>query len=651
MLDSTRPNAVAVDTSNSPFARLKPVPLTAVTLTDEFWAPRRRINREVTIPSQYRLLEETGRLDNFRRAAGQKAIPFQGRFFNDSDVYKWLESASWTLATDHDPGLAAMAGTVVDLISAAQSPDGYLNTYFAFERAAERWTNVRDMHELYCAGHLIQAAVAHHRATGSDRLLTVARRLADHIDSVFGPPEAGKRPTAPGHPEVEMALVELARTLGEPRYRQLAQFLVDNRGRGLIGGHEYHIDHRPLREMDRLAGHAVRALYLCGGAADLCAESGEAALRMALDRLWNRMVARQIYVTGGLGARHDGEAFGDDYELPNARAYTETCAAIASVMWSWRMLALDGDARYADLLEMTLYNAVLPGLSLDGLAYFYVNPLADWGPAYGRRRQWFDCACCPPNIARLLAYLPSLFYSLSTEGVWLHLYAEGTARFDLPGGRMVTLIQHTHYPWDGEVTVDVEAEGPLSLFMRIPAWCDAGARLEINGRPFAGTLIAGSYAELRRTWRPGDRVCLTLPMPVRRVECHPYVADNAGQVALLRGPLLYCVEGADNPGLDLRDLLLPAGGGFSIAFQPDLLGGVVTLRGPAAVVPPSDDWDGRLYRIMRSGGQEPAGTIVLDCVELVAIPYNVWANRQPGPMQVWLRTEPVQGNRGDLPCI
>ena len=541
-----------------------------------------------------------------------------------------------------------MVDTVIDLISAAQQPDGYLDTYFSFERAAERWTNVRDMHELYCAGHLIQAAVAHHRATGSDRLLNVARRLADHIDTVFGPPEEGKRPTAPGHPEVEMALVELARAAGEPRYRRLAQLFVDNRGRGLIGGHAYHVDHQPLREMDRLAGHAVRALYLCAGAADLCAESGEESLRTALDRLWRHMVARQIYVNGGLGARHDGEAFGDDYELPNARAYTETCAAIAGVMWSWRMLALDGDARYADLIETTLYNAFLPGLSLDGLAYFYVNPLADYGPAYGRRQPWFDCACCPPNIARLLAYLPSLFYSLSAEGVWLHLYAEGAARLQMAGGRTVTLTQHTRYPWDGEVVVEVEAEGPFSLFVRIPAWCDTGAALEINGQPFAGplkgisvALVAGSYAEIRRTWRPGDRVRLSLPMPVRRVECHPYVADNAGQVALQRGPLLYCVEGADNPGLDPRDLVLPAGGEFSDAFQPDLLGGVVVLRGPAAVVPPGDGWEGCLYRTAQPGGQEPAGPGVSDRVDLAAIPYYAWANRQPGPMQVWLRTEAV----------
>ena len=639
MPDSTRPAAIVVDTSASPHARLKPVPLPAVVLTDGFWAPRLRTNREVTIPSQYRLLEETGRLANFTRAAGRREIPFKGRFFNDSDVYKWLEAAAWALvANPESPELASMVDAAIDLISAAQEPNGYLDTYFTFERAAERWTNVRDMHELYCGGHLMQAAVAHHRATGSNRLLEVACRLADHIDTVFGPPEAGKRPTAPGHPEVEMALVELARAAGESRYRRLAQFFVDNRGRGLIGGHAYHVDHQPLREMDRLAGHAVRALYLCAGAADLYAESGEEDLGRALDRLWSNMAARQVYVSGGLGARHDGEAFGDDYELPNVRAYTETCAAIAGVMWGWRMLALKGDARYADLMETMLCNAVLPGLSLDGLAYFYVNPLADYGPAYSRRQPWFDCACCPPNIARLLGYLPSLFYSLSAEGVWLHLYAEGTARFQMAGGQTVTLSQHTRYPWDGEVVVEVEAEGPFSLFVRIPAWCGAGAALEVNGEPFGGALVAGSYAEVRRAWRPGDRIRLSLPMPVRRVECHPYVADNAGQVALLRGPLLYCVEGADNPGLELRDLVLPAGGELE-AFQADLLGGVVALRGPAVLVPPVGGWDDCLYRVVQPGGHGPARASMPDRVELTAIPYYAWANRQPGPMQVWLRAE------------
>ncbi len=656
--------AVIVDTSRSPHARLRPVPLTAVTLADDFWAERRRVNREVTLPSQYHLLEETGRIDNFRRAAGKVDVPFQGRYYNDSDVYKWLEAISWTLATGADRALAEMAGAVIAEIAGAQQPDGYLNTYFVRDRAVERWTNLRDKHELYCAGHLIQAAVAHHRATGEDRLLHVARCLADHICGLFGPQEEGKRAATPGHPEIEMALVELARETGEQKYLRQALFFLDARGRGLIGGSAYHQDHQPFRELERMAGHAVRAVYLSAGAADLCAEMGEPALRHALDRLWRNMTARQMYVSGSIGSRYEGEAFGEDYELPNERAYAETCAAIGSVMWNWRMLQLSGSACYADVLENTLYNGVLPGLSLDGGAYFYQNPLA--GDGRHRRQPWFGCACCPPNVARLLASLPGYLYSLSrskiaprglsnprfwpgsgdpgraeldlqslsTGGLWVHLYAQGAARIPLHDGRTLSLTQHTRYPWDGEVVIEVGGVGDLSLWLRIPAWCEEGATLKINGRPFTGTLAPGSYAEIHRTWRPGDTVRLNLPMPVRRVECHPYVTENAGRVALARGPILYCVEQADNPGLDLRDVLLPTGVDFAATFRPDLLGGVVVLCGQAEVVPPHDAWENRLYRAPLPRLQKPRGR----SVEVTAIPYYAWANREPGPMQVWLRT-------------
>jgi DUF1680 family protein len=633
MRDQTRPSAVVVDTSRSRHARLRPVPLTAVTLADAFWAPRRRVNHEVTLPSQFRQIEETGRIDNFRRAAGGKEVPFQGLFFNDSDVYKWLEAAAWTLATDADPALAGMAEAAITAIADAQQPDGYLNTYFMFDRAAERWSDLGKMHELYCAGHLFQAAVAYHRGTGGDRLLQVACRLADHICDVFVPQEEGKRPGTGGHPEIEMALVELARATGEPKYRQQARFFLDARGHGLLDGNPYLQDHKPFRELDRMAGHAVRAVYLNAGAADLYAETGEAALRDALDHLWHNMTTRQMYVSGGIGSRYKGEAFGKDYELPNARAYAETCAAIGSVMWNWRMLALDGDARYADLIETALYNGVLSGLALDGQSYFYVNPLADDGSH--RRQLWFGCACCPPNVARLLASLPGYFYTVSDEGIWAHLYAEGAARISLADGRTVGLTQHTRYPWDGDVAIEVEGEGTFTLFLRVPAWCEEGATLEVNGRPLAGALAPGAYAEVRRAWDSGDVVRLNLPMPVRRIQCHPYVAANAGRVALMRGPLLYCVEGVDNPGLDPRDILLPADVEFATPFRADLLGGVVVLRGPAKVGPPDEGWADRLYRTARPHMGKPQGRAA---VEVTAIPYYAWANREPGPMQVWLRS-------------
>ncbi len=635
---------VVVDTSGSPYARLRPVPVNAVNLADSFWAPRWRLNRDVTIPTQYQLLEETGRIDNFRRAAGKVHKPFQGYYYNDSDVYKWLEACAWTLASEPVPAIQEMADAVIAEIIAAQEPNGYLNTHFTFEKAGERWTNLRDMHELYCAGHLIQAAIAHQRmlmdssrrgaaAQGEPQssLLRAALRLADHICQVFGPPETGKRPGTCGHPEIEMALVELARLTGEERYRAQAQYFLDARGHGLIGGSPYHQDHKPFREFDRMDGHAVRALYLNCGAADLYAEAGEKALRAALDRQWANMVERQLYVTAGAGSRWDGEAFGSDYELPNARAYAETCAAIALIMWAWRMLALDGHACYSDLMETALYNGFLAGVGLDGKSYFYVNPLADDGAH--RRQPWYSCACCPPNIARIIASLPGYFYSVSPESIWVHLYAASSARLALPDGRQVSLRQETRYPWEGEVAITVQGEGEFSLRLRIPGWCENGATLRVAGRPWEAPLTPGSYAEVRCTWRAGDAVVLSLPMPVRCVQSHPYALENTGRVALMRGPLVYCLEGVDHPGVELRDVILPGEARLSTEFRPDLLNGVVVLRGPARVVPPDSGWEHRLYRtVPESPGRSREMT-----TEITAIPYYAWANREPGQMQVWVR--------------
>ena len=623
--------AVVVDTTASRFARLRPVPMSAVWLQDAFWQPRREINRRRTLPSQHQQCEQTGRIDNFRRAAGKKEGPFQGIFFNDSDVYKWLEAAAWTLAGDEDPELRRLVDSTIDEIAAAQQPDGYLNTYFMFDKASQRWTNLKDMHELYCAGHLIQAAVAHHRATGDERLLNVARRFADLICATFGPVEQGKRLGACGHEEIEMALAELGRDTGEDRYLKQAQFFVDVRGRGAAGGQAYHQDHKPFRELDRMVGHAVRAVYLNCGAADVCTEMGDPALRMALDRLWDNMVHRQLYINGGIGSRHEGEAFGKDYELPNERAYTETCAAIGSIMWNWRMLLLSGEARFADLMELSLYNGVLSGLSLDGQSYFYQNPLADDGSH--RRQAWFGCACCPPNIARLLASMPGYFYSVSKEGIWAHLYAQHEARVTLPGGRTVDLHQRTGYPWDGRISIEVKTARTFALMLRIPGWAQRGVQLKVNGRTTETSVLPGSYAAIRRDWKAGDVVELNLPMDARRVQCHPYAMENAGRVALMRGPLLYCVEEADNPGVDPRDVVLPAEAIFSEAFESELLGGVVVLRVNGRIEPPDAAWSGRLYR--------PAGEAVTSegrAAEVTLIPYYAWANRTAGRMQVWLRT-------------
>ncbi len=627
-----------VDTSASPHARLRPLPLADVRLSDGFWEPRRRINRRETLPSQYEHLEETGRLDNFRRASGKIAVPFRGLYFNDSDVYKWLEAASWSLATDPDPDLERMVDAAITEIADAQRPDGYLNTYFTFERAHERWTDF-DLHEMYCAGHLIQAAVAHFRATGARRLLDVAVRFADHICHLFGPEEEGKRPAVDGHEEIEMALVELFRATGDRRYLYQARYFVDARGHGLLGepygrfDPSYSQDHEPLRDQREVVGHAVRALYLYCGATDVYAEIGEPDLLDALRRLWRNMTTKRMYVSGGLGSRYEGEAFGGDYELPNERAYAETCAAIAGVMWNWRLLLVSGEARYADLMEHTLYNAVLPGISLDGRRYFYQNPLADDGTH--RRRPWFGCACCPPNVARLLASLPGYIYCTSDDAVWVHLYAEGTAAVDL-GDHAVRLAQRTDYPWDGNVEISVEeGGGEFGLMLRVPSWCEEGCTPVVNGEAMDASFPPGSYAKVRRLWRAGDTVRLDLPMPVRRLESHPHVVENAGRVALARGPLLYCVERADNPGLDPRDLVLPAYSNPLVRFDPQLLGGVTVLDARAEVLVPEEAWKDRLYRTARpqpDGGQEAGSTT------LRAVPLYAWANREPGAMRVWLRS-------------
>jgi uncharacterized protein len=631
--------AVIVDTSSSPFARLRPVAIGAITIDDAFWSPRMRTNRESTLPSQHRLLRETGRIDNLLRAAGTLNGEFQGRVFNDSDVYKWLEAASWAMAgtPEADPELIAMVDEAISAVADAQCADGYLNSYFTGERADQRWTDF-DLHEMYCAGHLFQAAVAHHRATGSTRLLDVATRFADHIDATFGA-EPGKRVGTDGHPEVEMALVELARETGERRYVDLARFLVDVRGHGVLGdafgrfGPDYHQDHLPFRDLNEIVGHAVRAVYLNAGVADLYVETGESALLDALHRLWQSMMTRKMYISGGIGSRYEGESFGEDYELPNALAYTETCAAIGSMMWNWRMLSIEGDACYADLLELALYNAMLPGVSLDGETYFYQNPLADEGNH--RRQVWFGTACCPPNVARTLASLSGYFYSVSDEGVWVHTYAASTARISLADGRLVELRQETRYPWDGEIAVQIGGEGEFSLMLRIPGWCEQGATVTVNGLPLPNSLVPGSYAEVRRDWRPGDTLCLSLPMPVRRIESHPYVVENTDGVALMRGPLLYCVEQIDNPATPLNDIELPDEAPFQTEFRPDLLGGVVAITADARLNPPDDSWSTALYR----RAQVDSGATDRERVSLTAIPYHTWANREPGPMRVWLRRD------------
>jgi DUF1680 family protein len=617
--------ANVVDTTASPYARLRPVPVSAVRLEDDFWAPRIERLRQVTLPTQYEQMEETGRLDNFRRAAGKLSGDFQGIYFNDSDVYKWVEAVAWTLAYQPHAQLEALLEAVIADIAAAQGEDGYLNTYFTFERAGERWSNLRDMHELYCAGHLFQAAVAHHRATGRDTLLQVARRFADYIISVFNP--QGRQGTC-GHPEIEMALVELYRATGERRYLEQAQFFLDQRGRGLLGGDPNLQDHLPFRELSTMTGHAVRALYLNCGATDLLLETGEEALRAALERLWENLTQRRMYVTGGCGARAAGEAFGEDYELPNRTAYAETCAAIANVMWNWRLLLLTGQARYTEVMELALYNGALAGLALDGRHYFYVNPLASRGEH--RRQAWFPCACCPPNIARLLAALPGYLYSTSPAGLWVHLYADGC--LNVATEAFSTRLCLSKAAPGLEIILWPGAAQTFSLFLRIPAWARQ-ASLAVNEKPVAVDAAAGTYAELRREWQDGDRVQVTWSEEPQFLEGHPWVEATGSRVALRRGPFIYCWEQADNPGFDVWDLAVDPSARLEAEARPDLLEGVWVVRG-AGLATDTRAWQPNLYLPLGQGAGAPRP------VRWVAIPYFAWANREPGPMQVWCRLAP-----------
>ncbi|HET7769714.1 MAG TPA: beta-L-arabinofuranosidase domain-containing protein, partial [Chloroflexota bacterium] len=475
-----------------------------------------------------------------------------------------------------------------------------------FEKAPQRWDNLARMHQLYLAGHLIQGAVAHHRATGKTTLLDVATRFADLICATFTPASPG----TDGHEEIELALAELYRHTGERRHLDQALFFLDLRGRTppVLDGSEYLQDHLPVRAQREIVGHAVRATYLAIGMADTYAETGDPGLWSAVRALWDSAFERKAYVTGGLGARRQGEAFGDDYELPNDTAYAETCAAIGGFLWNWRMLHLDPDttsrARYADWMEIALYNGILSGLSLDGTHYFYPNPLANDGSH--RRTEWFSTACCPPNVARLLLSLPGYIAGLSDDAFWLHHFLPGDLRI-ARGEREVHARIETDYPWGERVRLEITRLSRPSvraaLNVRIPHWCE-GATLHVNGAPAHVAAPAGRYASLAREWRQGDVFELHLPLTPRRIHSPPQVAANAGRVALARGPLVYCAEGVDNPGVDLASAPVPATAALSARPQTLLgLGPIVTLQ---------------------------AG-------DLTAIPYHLWAHRAPGPMHVWLR--------------
>jgi DUF1680 family protein len=572
--------------------------------------------------------------------------------FGDHSPAAWIESASLAIATHPDPAMEALIEQVIERIIAAQQPDGYLNTQFIVTQPEMKWKNLRDFHELFCAGHMIEAAVAHHQATGSRRFLDALCRYADRIDATFGP-EPGKLPGYDGHPEIEIALLRLYRATGEERYRRLARFFVEERGQARPGQpmyfkveaaargekpedfwaktYEYCQAHAPVREQEKVVGHAVRAMYLYSAVAELAHEYDDPTLLAACDRLWENLIGRRMYLTGGIGPSRHNEGFTEDYDLPDESAYAETCAAIGLIFWNHRLLQFAGSRKYADVLERALYNGFLSGVSLDGKRFFYENPLASSGDHH--RQEWFACPCCPPNLSRTLASVGEYFYSEGPQAVWVHLYAQGAVQAQVEGDALPLRLE-TRYPWDGDIRVHVEAEQPraFTLHLRIPGWCE-GFQAWLNGAPLAAQAEENGYLAIQRAWQPGDEVRLLLEMPVQVVWANPAVRQLEGRVALQRGPLVYCLEGVDHEGIALDRISINPGavqaGRFTTEYCPDLLGGVTVLRGPARRIT-SGGWDDRLYSTRRP---------VTEAVTVTAVPYYAWENRAPGEMRVWFRAE------------
>lgn len=610
---------------------VRPVPASAVE-AEGFWSERIDRVHRVTIPHIFEQCERTGRIENFEVAARRRPGGHQGYVFNDSDVYKLIEGVAGVLAVRPDPALESRVDALIASIAAAQEPDGYLYTSRTILDPAhmplggkERWSDMAHGHELYCAGHLYEAAVAYHQVTGKRALLDVALRNAELVRRVFGP---GKNPHPCGHPEIELALVRLADHTGRREFLELAAFFLDTRGRleGRVAFGEYAQDHLPLSQQTEIVGHAVRGAYLFAGLTDVGLRTGDRERIDASQRLWHDMVSTKLSLTGGVGSRAANEGFGSPFELPNADAYNETCAAIAVAMWSHRLFLARAHAEHADLVERVIYNAFHSGWGLSGDRFFYPNPLASPG---AERAGWFKCACCPPNVCRFVPSIPGMAYARSERELYVVQFIAGRAEVPLAAGPVV-VTQRTEYPWQGVVTIQVEpaAVQPFDLLVRIPGWARGQAApgglyrftdpeppqptIAVNGTPITRTTERG-FVRLSREWKPGDTVTLDLPMPPRRVQADPRVAACRGYVALQRGPMVYAVEGLDHPGHEPTSLVLdPAP--LAQEHRPGLLGGVTVLTGRA-----------------RTGPTD---------APLMAIPYYAWANRGRTPMAVWLAAPP-----------
>lgn len=624
-------------TYSHPDAPVREVPFTQVHISDGFWSPRIQTNRTVSIPSAFKECENNGRFDNFALAGGLIKGEHKGDFsFDDTDPYKIIEGASYSLAVEYDAKLDAYLDSVINLIAAAQEPDGYLTTCVTNKCTrlsgwwgTHRWEKINS-HELYNSGHLYEAAVAHYRATGKRSLLDVAIRNADLVCQVFGP-EEGKKHVPSGHPIVEMALAKLYKVTGDEKYLNMAKYFVEETGRGTDGHRlsEYSQDHKPILDQDEIVGHAVRAGYLFSGVADVASLTNDTTYFNALTRIWDNMASRKLYITGGIGSRAQGEGFGPDYELNNHTAYCETCAAIANVYWNYRMFLATGDAKYADVYERALYNGVISGVSLSGDKFFYDNPLESMGQH--ERQRWFGCACCPGNVTRFMASIPNYMYAVQADDVLVNLYIQSDADIKTENNE-VKISQTTEYPWNGNVkmTVSPANEAEFALRLRIPGWAtDApvpsdlysfvdGAKsdyvVKVNGKKVS-PLSGDGYATISRVWKPGDEVELELPMEVRRIRANENVVDDRGKLAIQRGPVVYCLESHDQADGSVFDKYIPSTADFKALYEPELLNGVMTLAATAKKLLP----DGQTAD-----------------VPVKAIPYATWCNRGPASMAVWI---------------
>ncbi|MGK7394742.1 MAG: glycoside hydrolase family 127 protein [Candidatus Cyclobacteriaceae bacterium M3_2C_046] len=618
--------------------QIKPVPFIRVHINNGFWYPRLEANRKITLPTDFDKCETTGRIDNFARAAGRSKGPHQGRRYDDSDVFKVMEGAAYSLALKPDPQLDNYLDSLIQLVGLAQEPDGYLYTMrtvgpISRDAGQERWSYLRHSHELYNVGHMYEAAAAHYQATGKDHFLQIALKNAHLIDSLFGPEDIRD---IPGHEEIELGLVKLFRVTGDQQYLDLAKFFIDERGqannRELYG--EYHQDHLPVRQQKEAVGHAVRAGYLYAAMADVAALSGDTTYIPALHNIWNSIVAKRMYITGGIGSRRQGESLGDDFELPNQSAYNETCAAIANALWQHRLFLLTGEAKYMDVFERILYNGFLSGVSINGDEFFYVNPLKsdgvyDFNFGAATRKPWFTTACCPTNVVRFMPSLPGFIYAQKNQEVFVNLFTQNQARLEI-NGKQVIIDQKTDYPWSGDVMMEIDPESRLSftLHIRIPGWArnqpvptdlydyqdeqQASFIVQVNQEQEITAHDQG-FVSFTRDWQAGDQVSIHLDMPIRRITSHSKVTENRNRVAIERGPLVYCREGAVNQNA-FFEIMLPDSASFKTNY-PEEPGVFLVLEG-TGFEKIKDDWSP---------------------VQINLIPYYAWSHAGPSKMEVWIK--------------